>query len=35
MSDCPPNYKNLNRIQSLSEDRNFTVQLLEQACMND
>ena len=35
MSDCPPNYKNLNRIQSFSEDRNITVQLMEQACMND
>ena len=35
MSDCPPNYKNLNRIQSFSEDRNITVQLVEQACMND
>ena len=32
---CKPVYKNLNLIQSFSEQRYVTVQLLEQACMND
>lgn len=35
MGDCPAKYKNLNRIQSFSEQRYVTVQLLEQICMND
>ena len=35
MTDCEPNYKNLNRIQSFSEQRYVTVQLMEQACQND
>ena len=35
MSKCNPNYKNLNEIQSFSEQRYVTVQLMEQACMND
>ena len=35
MINCKPKYKNLNRIQSFSEQRYVTVQLLEQACMND
>lgn len=35
MTDCPPNYRNLNRIQSFSEQRYVTVQLMEQACQND
>ena len=33
--NCEPKYKNLNRIQSFSEQRYVTVQLMEQACMND
>ena len=33
--NCNPNYKNLSRIQSFSEQRYVTVQLMEQACMND
>lgn len=32
---CEPVYKNLNLIQSFSEQRYVTVQLLQQACMND
>lgn len=35
MSDCEPNYKKLNRIQSFSEQRYVTVQLLEQICSNE
>ena len=35
MSNCNPNYKNLNRIQSFSEQRYATVQLFEQICQND
>lgn len=35
MSKCKPEYKNLNLIQSFSEQRYVTVQLIEQACMND
>ena len=35
MSKCNPNYKNLNLIQSFSDQRYVTVQLMEQACMND
>lgn len=35
MTDCEPKYKNLNRIQSFSEQRYVTVQLMQQACMND
>lgn len=35
MVKCKPNYKNLNEIQSFSEQRYVTVQLMEQACMND
>lgn len=35
MGDCPAKYKNLNRIQSFSEQRYATVQLLEQICMNE
>ena len=35
MDKCKPNYKNLNEIQSFSEQRYVTVQLMEQACMND
>lgn len=35
MTDCEPTYKNLNRIQSFSEQRYVTVQLMQQACMND
>lgn len=33
--NCNPKYKNLNRIQSFSEQRYATVQLMQQACMND
>lgn len=32
---CAANYKNLNRIQSFSEQSYATVQLMKQACMND
>lgn len=32
---CRANYKNLNRIQSFSEQSYATVQLMQQACMND
>ena len=32
---CKASYKNLNRIQSFSEQRYATVQLMQQACMND
>lgn len=32
---CNPNYKNLRQIQSFSEQRYATVQLMEQACSND
>lgn len=32
---CKPKYKNLNLIQSFSEQRYATVQLMEQACQND
>ena len=35
MAKCNPSYKNLNEIQSFSEQRYATVQLMEQACMND
>lgn len=35
MSKCKPNYKNLQEIKSFSEQREVTVQLVEQACMND
>ena len=35
MSNCNPKYKNLNRIQSFSEQRYATVQLFEQICQND
>ena len=35
MTKCKPSYKNLNLIQSFSEQRYVTVQLLEQICMND
>ena len=33
--NCNPKYKNLNRIQSFSEQRYATVQLMQQACQND
>ena len=33
--NCKAKYKNLNRIQSFSEQRYATVQLMQQACMND
>lgn len=33
--NCNPKYKNLNRIQSFSEQRYATVQLMQQACMNE
>ena len=33
--NCNPKYKNLNRIQSFSEQKYATVQLMQQACMND
>ena len=32
---CGANYKNLNRIQSFSEQSYATTQLMKQACMND
>ena len=35
MSNCNPSYKNLNRIQSFSEQKYATVQLFEQICSND
>ncbi|WP_296882091.1 hypothetical protein [uncultured Methanobrevibacter sp.] len=35
MGKCKPKYKNLNLIQSFSDQRYVTVQLMEQACMND
>ena len=35
MTKCNPSYKNLNEIQSFSEQRYVTVQLMQQACMND
>ena len=36
MSDkCPANYKNLNEIQSFSEQMYPTVQWANQVCMND
>ena len=35
MSNCNPKYKNLNRVQSFSEQRYATVQLFEQICQND
>ena len=35
MADCNPKYRNLNRIQSYSEQRYATVQLFEQICQND
>lgn len=35
MAKCPPNYKNLNEIQSFSEQRYATVQWAEQNCEND
>lgn len=35
MSKCDAKYKNLNEIQSFSEQRYATVQLMEQVCMND
>lgn len=35
MVNCNPKYKNLNRIQSFSEQRYATVQLMQQICMND
>ena len=35
MSKCKPSYKNLNLIKSFSDQRYVTVQLMEQACMND
>ena len=35
MTKCDPKYKNLNEIQSFSEQRYLTVQLMQQACMND
>lgn len=35
MTKCPPNYKNLDEIQSFSEQRYATVQWAEQNCQND
>ena len=35
MAKCPPQYKNLNEIQSFSEQRYATVQWAEQNCEND
>ena len=35
MSKCKPVYKNLNLIKSFSDQRYVTVQLMEQACMNE
>ena len=35
MTNCDPKYKNLNEIQSFSEQKYVTVQLMEQACSND
>lgn len=35
MANCEPKYKNLNRIQSFSEQRYATVELFEQICSND
>jgi len=35
MAKCPPEYKNLNEIQSFSEQRYATVQWAEQNCEND
>lgn len=35
MVNCNPKYKNLNRVQSFSEQRYATVQLMQQVCMND
>ncbi len=35
MGKCPANYKNLNYIQSFSEQGYATIQLMQQACMND
>ena len=35
MADCKPKYRNLQRIQSFSEQRYATVELFEQICQND
>ena len=35
LSKCKPEYKNLNQIQSFSEQTYATVQLMQQACKND
>lgn len=35
MTKCNPKYKNLNEIQSFSDQRYATVQLMEQICRND